>query len=289
MRPSDWTRTARRSRSCFSGWRSRSRRNSLARSRGPPLLAALGLVTLAALLAAIMSKRVSPLVALIVVPTVASLAGGFGLETGRFIVRGIRDVSPFAGMFVFAILYFGIVTDAGLLDPVIGRILRVVGARPRRVVVGTALLALVVHLDGSGAVTFLVTVPAMLPLYERLGMDRRVLACAASLAAGVNFLPWTGPTVRASAALGIPAAKLFWPLIPVQAVGLLYVVMVADWLGRREEKRLAPTSDRASERFVERILSAEELALRRPRLFWPNLVLTLGVVAGMTSGVVEPV
>jgi citrate-Mg2+:H+ or citrate-Ca2+:H+ symporter, CitMHS family len=253
------------------------------------MLAALGLVTLAALLAAIMSKRVSPLVALIMVPTAASLAGGFGLETGRFIVRGIRDVSPFAGMFVFAILYFGIVTDAGLLDPVIGRILRVVGARPRRVVVGTALLALVVHLDGSGAVTFLVTVPAMLPLYERLGMDRRALACAASLAAGVNFLPWTGPTVRASAALGIPAAKLFWPLIPVQAVGLLYVFVVADWLGRREEKRLALTNDRASERLVERTLSAEELALRRPRLFLPNLVLTLCVVAGMTSGVVEPV
>ena len=88
-------------------------------------------------------------------------------------------------------------TDAGLLDPVIDRILRTVGTRPRRIVVGTALLALVVHLDGSGAVTFLVTIPAMLPLYERLGMDRRVLACAASLAAGVNFLPWTGPTVRA--------------------------------------------------------------------------------------------
>jgi CitMHS family citrate-Mg2+:H+ or citrate-Ca2+:H+ symporter len=253
------------------------------------MLAALGLVTLAALLAAIMSKRVSPLVALIVVPTVASLAGGFGLETGRFIVRGIRDVSPFAGMFVFAILYFGIVTDAGLLDPVIGRILRVVGDRPRRVVVGTALLALVVHLDGSGAVTFLVTVPAMLPLYDRLGMDRRVLAGAASLAAGVNFLPWTGPTVRASAALGIPAAKLFWPLVPAQAVGLIYVFVVADRLGRREERRLAPTNDRASERVVERTLSAEELVLRRPRLFWRNLVLTLCVVAGMTSGVVEPV
>src|SRR6185436_16482244 len=162
-------------------------------------------------------------------------------DTAKFIVRGIRDVAPVAGMFVFAILYFGVVTDAGLLDPVIDRVLRTVGGSPRRIVVGTALLALVVHLDGSGAVTFLITIPAMLPLYERLGMDRRVLACAASLAAGVNFLPWTGPTVRASAALGIPAAKLFWPLIPVQAVGLLYVFAVADWMGRREEKRLAPT------------------------------------------------
>src|SRR5262245_1872250 len=180
------------------------------------MLAPLGLLTVVILLAAIMSKRVSPLVALILVPTVAALTGGFGADTGKFIVRGIRDIAPVAGMFVFAILYFGIVTDAGLLDPVLDRILRVVGARPRRIVVGTVLLALLVHLDGSGAVTFLVTIPAMLPLYERLGIDRRVLACAASLAAGVNFLPWTGPTVRASAALGVPTAELFNPLIPVQ-------------------------------------------------------------------------
>jgi CitMHS family citrate-Mg2+:H+ or citrate-Ca2+:H+ symporter len=180
-------------------------------------------------------------------------------------------------------------TDAGLLDPVIDWVLRTVGARPRRVVVGTALLALVVHLDGSGAVTFLVTIPAMLPLYERLGMDRRVLACAASMAAGVNFLPWTGPVVRASAALRVTPAELFIPLIPVQAIGLLYVFAAAYWLGRREEKRLGQSGDLAPGPVMERSQSEEQMALRRPRNFWPNLVLTLLLGAGMVSGVVEPV
>src|SRR5213593_3350356 len=104
------------------------------------MLALLGLVTIVVLLAAIISKRMSPLVALIMVPVVAALLGGFGLDTGKFIVRGIRDVAPVAGMFIFAILYFGIVTDAGLLDPIIDRILHVVGTHPRRIVVGTALL-----------------------------------------------------------------------------------------------------------------------------------------------------
>ena len=216
------------------------------------MLALLGLLTIVVLLAAIISKRMSPLVALIGVPVVAALVGGFGLDTGKFIVRGIRDVAPVAGMFVFAILYFGIVTDAGLLDPVIDRILRAVGTRPTRIVLGTALLALVVHLDGSGAVTFLITIPAMRPLYERLGMDLRVLACVASMAAGVNFLPWTGPTLRASAALNVPVAELFIPLIPVQAVGLLYVFAVAYWLGRREEKRLGLTGDVWTEQLVRR-------------------------------------
>jgi CitMHS family citrate-Mg2+:H+ or citrate-Ca2+:H+ symporter len=69
-------------------------------------------------------------------------------------------------MFVFAILFFGIMTDAGMLDPIIDWILKTVGTRPTRIVMGTTLLALLVHLDGSGAVTFLVTIPAMLPLYE---------------------------------------------------------------------------------------------------------------------------
>jgi CitMHS family citrate-Mg2+:H+ or citrate-Ca2+:H+ symporter len=165
----------------------------------------------------------------------------------------------------------------------------VVGVRPRRIVVATALLALVVHLDGSGAVTFLVTIPTLLPLYERLGMERRVLACAASLAAGVNFLPWTGPTVRASAALGVTTAGLFNPLIPVQLVGLLYAFGVAYWLGRREEKRLGPTKGVASGPLVEHNRPEEVNALRRPRCFWPNLLLTLAVVGGMVSGFVEPV
>ena len=166
------------------------------------MLSLLGLLTVMALLGAIVGRLMSPLVALITVPVAAALIGGFGLETATFVVAGIQQIAPVATMFVFAILYFGIITDAGTLDPVIDRVLRVVGYRPTRVVVGSAFLALLVHLDGSGAVTFLVTVPAMLPLYDRLQIDRRVLAGVVSLAAGVNFLPWTGPMVRASA--GVP-------------------------------------------------------------------------------------
>jgi hypothetical protein len=153
-------------------------------------------------------------------------------------LAGLQQIAPVAAMFVFAILYFGIMTDAGMLDPIVDRILLAVGMRPTRIVLGSALLALLVHLDGSGAVTFLVTVPAMLPLYERLGMDKRILACVASMAAGVNFLPWTGPTLRASAALHVSTTGLFRPLIPVQVVGLVFVFLVAYLLGAREERRL---------------------------------------------------
>jgi len=253
------------------------------------MLAAFGVITIVVLLAAIISKKMSPLVALILIPIIAALVGGFGLKTGIFIVKGIQNIAPVAGMFIFAILYFGIMTDAGMLDPIIDRILRAVGCKPTRIVIGTALLALLVHLDGSGAVTFLITIPALLPLYERLQMDKRVLACAASLAAGVNFLPWTGPMVRASAALHIPVTEIFHPLIRVQIVGLVFVFAVAYWLGKREEKRLNLTGKSNSEQSFERQLSDEEKQLRRPRNFWPNILLTLLLMSVLVSGKVDPV
>ena len=188
------------------------------------MLALLGLVTITLVSVAILSRRVSPLAALLSVPILAALLAGFGRSTATFIAHGIQSVAPVAAMFVFAILFFGVMTDAGMLDPIIDSILRMVGVSPPRIVMGTALLALLVHLDGSGAVTFLITVPVMLPLYDRLGMDRRVLACAASLAAGANFLPWTGPMIRASAALHLPVTTIFNPLIPVQLIGLLFCI-----------------------------------------------------------------
>ncbi|AOJ62234.1 citrate transporter [Burkholderia ubonensis] len=244
------------------------------------MLPLLGLVTIAVLLGAILSKRMSPLVALIVVPIAASLIGGFGLQTSKFVVDGLKNLAPVVGMFVFAILYFGTITDAGTLDPIIDRILRAVGTRPTRIVMGTTLLALLIHLDGSGAVCFLVTIPAVLPLYDRLKMDRRVLAAAVSMAAGINFLPWTGPMIRASASLHLPVSALFNPLIPVQAIGLVFVFGAAYWLGRREEKRLG-IARHASIPLPTRELTPEEQALRRPRNFWFNLALTLVVLGAM--------
>ncbi|WP_342742123.1 CitMHS family transporter [Pseudomonas graminis] len=257
------------------------------------MLAILGVITILCLLAAVMSKRLSPLVALIALPIIAALIGGFGLQTSGFIITGIKNVAPVVGMFVFAILFFGVMTDAGMLDPIIDRILRTVGTRPTRIVVGTALLALLVHLDGSGAVTFLVTIPAMLPLYTRLGIDRRILACVAAMAAGVNFLPWTGPVLRSSAALHVPVSELFQPLIPVQIVGLAFVFFCAWMLGRREEKRLGlgrfQTTAEHIDVVPQRVLTEQEAVLRRPRLFWLNLLLTIAVMGIMISGWVDPV
>jgi citrate-Mg2+:H+ or citrate-Ca2+:H+ symporter, CitMHS family len=247
------------------------------------MLALLGLVTIVLLLLAIMTKRMSPLIALIVIPIAASLIGGFGWDTSKFIVAGLQNLAPVVGMFVFAILFFGVVTDAGMLDPIIDGILHTVGTRPTRIVMGTTLLALLIHLDGSGAVTFLITIPAMLPLYDRLGIDRRILACAAAMAAGVNFLPWTGPMIRAAAALKLSIPEIFNPLVPVQIVGLIFIFTAAYWLGLREERRLGLAVPKPDAELVKRPLTEAELSLRRPKNFWINIALTLVVISTMIT------
>jgi CitMHS family citrate-Mg2+:H+ or citrate-Ca2+:H+ symporter len=249
------------------------------------MLAFLGAGAIAVLLAAILLNRCSPLVALILVSVGVGLLAGFGPETGKMMVQGVTAIAPMAAMFVFAILFFGVVTDAGVLDPILKRVLAVIGQNPTRIVVASALLALLVHLDGSGAVCFMVVIPAMLPLYQRLGMDPRVLACAVSMAAGVNFLPWTGPMVRAAAALQVPVLEIFRPMIPVQIAGLVFVLGACIWLGRREARRLAarPANDAAAPD-----IAVADAALRRPQLFWLNLALTLAVMTALVAGFGPP-
>lgn len=256
---------------------------------GSSHLALLGLLTITSLLIVILTDIMAPLVALIAVPIAGALAAGFGLQISKFIISGIEGIAPVAGMFIFAILYFGIMSDAGMLDPIIDAILRVVGTRPTRIVMGSALLALLIHLDGSGAVCFLITIPAMLPIYERLGMDKRILALACSLAAGVNFLPWTGPTIRAAAALHVTTVQLFQPILKVQIVGLLFVFATCYFLGKREEKRLGLGRSNEPAPAPRRILTAPELALRRPQNFIVNVVVTLVIIAAMVAGWLDPV
>jgi CitMHS family citrate-Mg2+:H+ or citrate-Ca2+:H+ symporter len=254
------------------------------------MIALLGLLTMLVLLAAILTKRLSPLAALIAIPIIGALIGGFGIGTGKFIVQGIQNIAPVVAMFIFAIVFFGVLTDAGMFDPIIGKILRVVGNHPTRIVMGSALLAILVHLDGSGAVTFLIAIPPLLPLYERLNMDKRVLACVVALGAGtMNIVPWGGPTLRAATSLQVPITDLYNPVIPAQLCGLVFVMLVAFWLGRRETKRLGVAADVGENAVVyQRELTEEEKKLRRPKIFWFNIILTICVIVGLVWGTLAP-
>ncbi|QZY54011.1 CitMHS family transporter [Crassaminicella profunda] len=243
------------------------------------MLALLGFLTIIVLLVLIMSKKASPVVALIVVPTITAFVGGFGGEVGKFIIDGIKSIAPTGTMFIFAILFFGILTDAGTFEPIINKILKVVGKDPVKIAIGTAILAMLVHLDGSGAVTFLVTIPAMLPLYDALGMQRTTLATIAALSAGtMNILPWGGPTLRAASALEVSVTELFNPLLIAVIAGIGFVLFVAYRLGKKEKERIGNINDKNIN--VNREMNEEKSKLARPHLFLVNIA-TIVIAIGL--------
>ncbi|MFI8436277.1 CitMHS family transporter [Streptomyces sp. NPDC079020] len=203
------------------------------------MLTVLGFAMIATFLVLIMTKKMSPIAALVLIPALFCVAVGQGAELGDYVIEGVGNLAPTAAMLMFAIVYFGVMIDVGLFDPIVRAILRFCKADPLRIVVGTAVLAAIVSLDGDGSTTFMITVSAMYPLYKRLKMSLVVMTGVAATANGVmNTLPWGGPTARAATALKVDAADIFVPMIPALAVGLLAVFVLAFVLGRRERKRL---------------------------------------------------
>ncbi|MEJ8634021.1 CitMHS family transporter [Streptomyces sp. MS2.AVA.5] len=203
------------------------------------MLTILGFAMIATFLVLIMMKKMSPIAALVLIPALFCVIVGKGAHLGDYVLEGVGQLAPTAAMLMFAIVYFGVMIDVGLFDPIVRAILRFCKADPMRIVVGTAVLAAIVSLDGDGSTTFMITVSAMYPLYKRLKMSLVVLTGVAATANGVmNTLPWGGPTARAATALKLDAADIFVPMIPALAVGLLFVFVLAYVLGRRERTRL---------------------------------------------------
>lgn len=243
-------------------------------------------------MALIMTKRLSAMVALILVPIAFGAIAGFGPELGPMMLDGVKKLAPTGVMLMFAILYFGVMIDAGLFDPVVRVILRVVGGDPVKIIVGTFVLAVLVSLDGDGSTTYMITCAAMLPLYKRLGISRLVLACVIMMAGGLmNILPWGGPTARAASALGVDVGSLFVPMILPMIVTGAWGLFVAVVLGRRERNRIGTLALMAADAghgghdghgMPE--VAAGDPTIARPRLLWFNCLLTIGLMVLLILG-----
>jgi CitMHS family citrate-Mg2+:H+ or citrate-Ca2+:H+ symporter len=176
-------------------------------------------------------------------------------------------------------------TDAGMFDVIIGKLMKLVGDNVIGVTLMTAVIALIGHLDGGGASTFCIVVPAMLPVYKRMHMRPTTLLRIAVLAMGVlNLMPWAGPTMRAASVLGIEAGSLWSTIIPIQIFGIVLCLAHAVLAGVQEKARGAGLTGKLAKEEGEVIVdtAAEDASkneLARPKLFWFNLLLTIAVIA----------
>src|SRR5918994_1480771 len=204
------------------------------------MLAILGFVTIGVFLA------------FVLVPLATAVAGGFSGQVGGFVIEGLRTVAPVAALIMFAVLYFGLMIDAGLFTPLVERLVGFVQGDPVRLCLATATLTMLVALDGDGATTFLIAITALLPVHRRLGMTPLVLPAIVALAAGVmNLLPWGGPTARAMSVLRAGVDQVFIPVLPAMAMGIVWVFFVSWRLGRLERRRLGTEPSSVPEKLSE--------------------------------------
>src|SRR5699024_7813269 len=130
------------------------------------MLSIIGSITILVIVILLLSGRLTPIIPLVLVPIVSALIAGFNVsEIGEFFEEGIGSVISVVVMFIFAILYFGIMQDVGLFDPLINKMIAISKGNIIIISIASVVIAAVAQLDGSGASTFLITIPALLPLY----------------------------------------------------------------------------------------------------------------------------
>jgi CitMHS family citrate-Mg2+:H+ or citrate-Ca2+:H+ symporter len=244
------------------------------------MLALLGCCMVITFMYLILSKRLSGFSALVIVPIFYAFIAGFGDQISAMMLQGILSIAPTAIMMLFAVLYFGIMMDVGLFDPLIINLLKKVHGDPLKIIMGTTFLAMIASLEGEGAVVFMIVCSALLPLYRKFNINPVILAVICSMDTAVkNMFPWAAPGARVMAVFKLDATDIFHPLIPVIIAGYLWVIFASYILGKKEQARLGIIQMDSS--LIEHIsteMILKNAKYKRPKLFPVNLILTLTIM-----------
>lgn len=267
----------------------------------PLALTLLGLAIIVVTVGLLLKGKTHPIVAMTLIPIVGAVLTGAGVaEISGYYLDGLDRVMNVVVMFIFAIIYFGILSDVGLFEPVITALIRATRGTPLLVTLGTAAIAIVAHLDGSGSTTFLLTIPALLPLYEAMNISRYVLLTIVALSASVmNMLPWGGPVGRASSVIGPSPNEIWTHLLPVQGVAIVLVFIVAAMFGLVESRRsgagqaAGTVNVSAIAEDFARTQQEERSKLKFTQrtgawVSWVNALITVALIGVLVSGLASP-
>jgi len=200
----------------------------------------------------------------------------------NFIKQGISSVTATGVLFIFSILFFGVLGEAGVFNRIINKLLKTTGSNVYGICILTVVIAVIAHLDGSGASSFLIAIPALLPIYKALGMRKTTLMTILAASMGVmNLLPWGGPTLRAATIIGADANDIWLTLIPIQIAGLVCAVGIALFLAKQEIALGAGIKRDVS---VDHTIKAGEY--ERQNCFLINILLLFGVLVLLVINIV---
>ena len=250
------------------------------------LLALYGYAIVIIFMALIMSKKLSALTSLLIVPVVIGCIAGFGPELAEYAGIGMESVAGTAALLLFAVSYFCIQLGTGMFDPLAEKIVRFVKGDPVRVTVGTVLLALAISLDGDGATTYIIVCTTLVPIYKRLKINILILPCLTIMCNAImNILPWGGPTARVLSGLELEANQVMPPYYLAMILASIYMVILAYVVGKGERKRLG-TKIMTKEDLEENLKSVirEDDEFKRPKLLIFNWILTVLLMVLLITG-----
>ncbi len=179
------------------------------------------------------------------VPIIAALIMGFSLnDINGFIGDGLSSVRNTMYLMVFAILFFGILQEAGVFDAIIKFIIKFLGNNVLGTVLITGVIGMAAGLSGSGATTALCTIPTVRPLYEKQNIRREALLLIETLASGVLCLmPWAPGINEASAYVNLDINDVFNRIRPLVIASIIGVLLLCVIVAIVEKKHGAGMSD----------------------------------------------
>ena len=250
-------------------------------------LAIAGFVMIVVFMALIMTKKMSPILSLMLIPVLFALGLGFDIHTiGKIAMAGVKKVAPTGVMLFFAIIYFSLMLEAGMFDGIIKKILIWVKGDPVKICVGTAALATCISLDGDGSTTYLVCTSALILIHSKVGIRPVILPAIVLLENSVmNILPWGGPTARVLAALHLELTEVFNPMIPGMVLGTIYVWFMAYYWGKQERKRIGTINFTEETATAAANTAERDESVLRPKLVPFNLILTVLVLVILIADV----
>ena len=248
------------------------------------MVATVGFLMIIAIVFLLLKGKMSPIVVLAVIPSIAALVLGYDpITIAGFIKKGISTTTSNGILFIFSVIYFGVLSDTGLFDVIVNWLVKKAGSNVIAVTIATAIIATIAHLDGTTATTVLITIPSLYPVYKRMNIDARILLCLTGACMGVmNLLPWGGPTARAATVLTMDANELWHMLIPVQIAGLVVNIVLAILLGMYAVRHGAGVG-KGVEVSSDVKDSDTSLTKSTPFLIF-NLILTIAVIAILSKG-----
>ena len=246
------------------------------------MYAILGYAMIALLIVLLLRNKITPYLGFIIIPPIFALLAGYSLDDlNKFMKAGVSGAMGTAVLALLSVIFFSIMTENGVFDPVVDLLVKKAGNNVAVVTVIAALIAHFSHLDTGTTSTLLVTIPAMLPIFKRLGIDRRYLYLEIVQAIAImNLLPWGGAITRSSAVTGMDPAGITKALMPCLIVGFIFNMITAVIYGKRAQAKInAGILDNGTDADSDVGLTVEGNRNTQVNLkYWINLAWTLFIL-----------